>query len=142
MERCLSRDFDFNGIPSPWIQIKIVRLLSKLGKDDKESSQMMYEIINETLRRSDIGLNAGHAIVYECAAAITHIYPHGTLLDTAAEAITKFIGSHDNNLKYLGLKALNDIIKINPKYALQHQVRLSSILWSLPSPFPLSTLCF
>lgn len=128
MERCLSRDFDFNGIPSPWIQIKIIRLLSKLGKHDKESSQMMYEIINETLRRSDIGLNAGHAIVYECAAAITHIYPHGTLLDTAAEAIAKFIGSHDNNLKYLGLKALNDIIKINPKYALQHQVAVIECL--------------
>lgn len=122
MERCLSRDFDFNGIPSPWIQIKIIRLLAKLGKEDKEASQMMYEIISETLRRSDIGLNAGHAIVYECCAAITHIYPNGTLLDTAAEAIAKFIGSHDNNLKYLGLKALNDIIKINPKYALQHQV--------------------
>eukprot|EP01127_Copromyxa_protea_P006693 TRINITY_DN16695_c0_g1_i1.p1 TRINITY_DN16695_c0_g1~~TRINITY_DN16695_c0_g1_i1.p1 ORF type:complete len:1212 (-),score=327.62 TRINITY_DN16695_c0_g1_i1:36-3392(-) len=128
MERCLSRDFDYNGIPSPWIQIKIIRLLSKLGKDDKESSQMIYEIISETLRRSDIGIPAGHAIVYECAAAITHIYPNGTLLDVAAESITKFIGSNDNNLKYLGLKALNDIIKINPKYALQHQVAVIECL--------------
>ena len=122
MERCLSRDFDFNGIPSPWIQIKIVKLLAKLGKGDKVSSEPMYDIISETLRRSDIVLNAGYAIVYECIEAITQLYPNGTLLDIAAEAISKFIGSHDNNLKYLGLKGLNDIIKINPKYALQHQV--------------------
>jgi hypothetical protein len=34
--------------------------------------------------------------------------------------ITRFLTSRDNNLKYLGLKALKEITLINPGYTAQH----------------------
>jgi len=128
LEHALARDYDWTGIPSPWIQIKIIKLLSYLGQDDKKASEQMYDVISETLRRADTGFAAGHAIVYQCLTAITKIYPNGTLLDTAAESISNFIQHKDNNLKFLGLKALNDIVHINPKYALKHQVAVIECL--------------
>lgn len=52
LEKALPKDFEFNGIPSPWIQIKVIKILSKLGEGDKESSELMYELILDTLRRA------------------------------------------------------------------------------------------
>jgi hypothetical protein len=46
-----ARDYDYHRVPAPWIQIKILQILGKLGHGDKSASDHAYEIINETLRR-------------------------------------------------------------------------------------------
>eukprot|EP01124_Arcella_intermedia_P005746 TRINITY_DN13390_c0_g1_i1.p1 TRINITY_DN13390_c0_g1~~TRINITY_DN13390_c0_g1_i1.p1 ORF type:complete len:1257 (-),score=335.29 TRINITY_DN13390_c0_g1_i1:47-3325(-) len=120
IEHALSRDFDYHRIPAPWIQIKCLQILGLLGSGDKASSEHMYEIIGETLRRADNGINPGHAIVYQCIQTITTIHPNPTLLSVAAENIARFLVSRDHNLKYLGLKALREITKINPALTVQH----------------------
>jgi AP-4 complex subunit epsilon-1 len=82
----------------------------------------MYETLREAMTRADIGINIGHAIVYECVTTITAIYPNNLLLENAAAAISRFVTSSNHNLKYLGIRALTEIVKINPKYATQHQM--------------------
>lgn len=125
LEKALPKDFEFNGIPSPWIQIKVIKILAKLGEGDKESSELMYELILDTLRRAEasgIQLAAANAVIYQCITAITKIVPNGVLLTKAAEVVSRFMKIKDNNnIKYLGLKCLIDIIHINPQYALEHQ---------------------
>lgn len=32
----LSKEFDYHRLPAPWLQIAILKLLTKFGKDDKE----------------------------------------------------------------------------------------------------------
>jgi transcriptional regulator len=45
--------------------MKILEILSYLGADDKNSSEMMYDIINQVLKRADdAGINIGYALVY------------------------------------------------------------------------------
>ena len=34
VERKLPREFDYHGIPAPWVQMKILRILALLGVDD------------------------------------------------------------------------------------------------------------
>jgi len=128
IEHRLPTDFDYHRVPAPWIQMKIVRILSVLGKSDATASNGMYEILAECMKRADVGINAGYAIVYECVRTITVIYPNPTLLDAAAEAISRFITSKSQNLKYLGVTSLAAIVESHPKYATEHQMSVIECL--------------
>ena len=69
-----------------------------------------------------------HIIVYESVKTVTTIYPNPILLDAAATAISRFIRSDSNNLKYIGIKGLAAIVKDNPKYASDHQMAVIDCL--------------
>ena len=65
VEHRLPRDYDYHRIPAPWIQMKILEILSYLGADDKASSELMYDIVSQVLKRADdSGINIGYALVY------------------------------------------------------------------------------
>ena len=70
---CRRSEFDYHRVPSPWMQIRLVRILSLLGQGDASASSGMYEIIAECLKKADVGINAGYAIVYECVKCISKV---------------------------------------------------------------------
>jgi len=73
----LPREYDYHRIPAPWIQTKILEILSYLGQDDEQASKSMYEIITTVLKRSDdSAINVGYALVYQCLRTITQIHPN------------------------------------------------------------------
>eukprot|EP01012_Entosiphon_sulcatum_P040357 TRINITY_DN53_c2_g1_i1.p1 TRINITY_DN53_c2_g1~~TRINITY_DN53_c2_g1_i1.p1 ORF type:complete len:1119 (-),score=215.85 TRINITY_DN53_c2_g1_i1:24-3173(-) len=121
-EHRLSREYDYHRIPAPWLQIKLLKLLSVLCVDDEELSSKCYEVLLEAMKRADTGLNIGHAVIYECCKTITCIYPNSQLIEAAADAISKFITSPNANLKYLGITSLSSIVRIDAKHATQHQM--------------------
>jgi AP-4 complex subunit epsilon-1 len=127
-EHRLPTDYDYHRVPAPWMQIRIVRILSLLGEADANASSGMYEILLDTLKKADVGINAGYAIVYECIKCITKIYPNNRLLDAAAGAISRFIDSRSHNLKYLGVTGLAMIVESHPQYAAQHQMSVMDCL--------------
>ena len=127
-EKRLPDEFNYHRVPAPWMQIRVVRILCLLGQADAEASSGMYEVLNETMKAADIGINAGYAIVYECIKCITKIYPNPKLLDAAGEAIARFIQSRSNNLKYLGVTGLAMIVETHPQYAAQHQMSVMDCL--------------
>ena len=113
-EHRLPRDFDYHRIPAPWIQIHLLKILGFLGNADQATSEHMYEVLHQVMKRADTGINVGYAIVYECIRTITRIYPNAMLLDTAAASISKFIESPNQNLKYFGVTALAQIVQDHP----------------------------
>ncbi|KAG7367427.1 adaptin N terminal region-domain containing protein [Nitzschia inconspicua] len=127
-EHRLPNDFDYHRVPAPWMQIRLIRILSLLGQGDAASSSGMYEILFDTMKKADVGINAGYAIVYECIKCITKIYPNAKLLDAAADAISRFIESRSHNLKYLGVTGLAMIVETHPQYAAQHQMSVMDCL--------------
>ena len=148
----LPKEFDYHRIPAPWIQMHLLKILALLGKADQVSSEGMYEVLVDVIKRADTGINVGYAIVYETVKTITTIYPNPTLLDAAATAISRFIRSDSHNLKYIGIKGLAAIVKEHPKYAADHQMAVidcledpdetlkrKTVSLSLlpPAPFPL-----
>eukprot|EP01138_Halocafeteria_seosinensis_P011248 gb/GECG01011490.1/.p1 GENE.gb/GECG01011490.1/~~gb/GECG01011490.1/.p1 ORF type:complete len:1111 (+),score=162.69 gb/GECG01011490.1/:1-3333(+) len=124
----LPNDYNYHKMPAPWIQMRLLRILATLGHGDKNSSEQMYEVLLEVMRRADTGINIGYAVVYECVRTVTSIYPNPTLLDAAASSIGRFISNENHNLKYLGVTGLASIVKDHPKYANEHQLTVIDCL--------------
>ena len=120
-EHRLSREFDYHRVPAPWLQIKLLKLLALLAADDAQATQKCVEVLGETLKRADTGLSIGHAVSFEVINTVTSIVPVPELIEAAADTISKFLTSNNANLKYLGITALSRIVKIDPKYAQEHQ---------------------
>ncbi|XP_010158629.1 PREDICTED: AP-4 complex subunit epsilon-1 [Eurypyga helias] len=127
-------DFNYHSVPAPWLQIQLLRILGLLGKDDPRTSELMYDVLDESLRRAEINHNVTYAILFECVQTIYTIYPKSELLEKAAKCIGKFVLSPKINLKYLGLKALTYVIQQDPSLALQHQM---TIIECLDHPDPI-----
>lgn len=120
-EHRLPDSFDYHRIPAPWIQMKLLRILRVLGSADPRASEKMYAVLHTCIKRCDTGINVGYAIVYDCVRTITSIYPNAKLLESAATAIGRFISSDNQNLKYLGITCLANIVQDHPSYAVKHQ---------------------
>jgi AP-4 complex subunit epsilon-1 len=126
--------------------MNLLKILALLGRGDQASSEGMYEVIVDAMKRADTGINVGYAIgifkslffvcqvnlevviVYEVVKTVTTIYPNTVLLDAAATSISRFIRSDSHNLKYIGIKALTAIVKDHPQYAADHQMAVIDCL--------------
>ncbi|XP_061630694.1 AP-4 complex subunit epsilon-1 [Phyllopteryx taeniolatus] len=124
----LPMDYNYHSVPAPWLQIQLLRILSLLGKSEQSTSGIMYEVLDESLRRAEMNHNITYAILYECVKCIYTIHPKSELLEKAAKCIGNFILSPKINLKYIGLKALTYVVQQDPKLALQHQMTIIECL--------------
>ena len=83
IEGRLGSEYYYHRIPAPWIQIKMLKMLALLGASNQSTSENMYEVLFEVMRRADnLGVTIGHAIVYECVTTSVAIYPNVQLLET------------------------------------------------------------
>ncbi|CAH1791246.1 unnamed protein product [Owenia fusiformis] len=121
VERKLPPEWDYHSVPAPWLQIQLLKVLALLGANNKESSEEMYAILNEVLKRTEASHKIGLAVIYECLETITCIYPNDHLVNLASKCITKFIRAKNNNLKFLGLRGLTSIVRIKPTFAVENQ---------------------
>ncbi|XP_030631531.1 AP-4 complex subunit epsilon-1 [Chanos chanos] len=121
-------DFNYHSVPAPWLQIQLLRILGLLGREDQSTSELMYDVLDESLRRAEMNHNITYAILYECVKAIYSIYPKSELCEKAAKCIGNFVLSPKINLKYLGLKALTYVVQQDANLALQHQMTIIECL--------------
>lgn len=73
------------------VQIKLLKILALLGSGDKSSSEHMYTVIGDIIRKGDSSSNIGNAILYESIRCVSSIYPNPKLLEAAADVIAKFL---------------------------------------------------
>ncbi len=123
----LGPEYTYHRVSAPWIQLKLLRVLARLG-EDAQASSIIYPVLRQTMRKADIGINVGYAVVYECVRTAIAIFPDQGLLRDAAASISRFITSSSHNLKYLGINALAEIVRIDSKYAAAHQMTVIDCL--------------
>ncbi|ESL09311.1 epsilon-adaptin [Trypanosoma rangeli SC58] len=120
-ERRLPREYDYHRIPAPWLQTKILQILAMLIGDNLSLAYKCEKALTEVITRADNELNIGYAVMCEAIRVITRIPTIPALVELAAEAIAKFLSRKNANLRYVGIKALSQIVRVNPKYAREHQ---------------------
>ncbi|XP_076983988.1 AP-4 complex subunit epsilon-1 isoform X2 [Tamandua tetradactyla] len=55
-------DFNYHSVPAPWLQIQLLRILRLLGKDDQRTSELMYDVLDESLRRAELNHNVTYGL--------------------------------------------------------------------------------
>lgn len=117
--------YDYQKIPEPFMQIKILEIFRTLVDGDKQCSGDLYPLMEKTLMRADsVNTDMSFAVVYECILTICSLYPNKVLLKQASKAVSKFLSTHSNNsnLTYMGVKALRHLALKDPELIVDHQI--------------------
>eukprot|EP01096_Ripella_sp_DP13-Kostka_P016455 TRINITY_DN801_c0_g1_i1.p1 TRINITY_DN801_c0_g1~~TRINITY_DN801_c0_g1_i1.p1 ORF type:complete len:1173 (-),score=657.80 TRINITY_DN801_c0_g1_i1:49-3567(-) len=94
-----------------WVLIKIIKLFAALTPSEKRLAKKLEEPLSNI-----INTTTATSLLYECIQTCTTGLPENkTLLRLCISKLRAFIEDQDQNLKYLGLCALYNIMKIDPK---------------------------
>ncbi|CAK9215465.1 unnamed protein product [Sphagnum troendelagicum] len=114
-------EYDVNGITDPFLQIRLLRLLSLLGKGDSETSDNMSDILAQVATNTEGSKNAGNAILYECVKTIMSIEAIGGLRVLAINILGRFLANRDNNIRYVALNTLVKVVSIDTQAVQRHR---------------------
>nr|XP_022308465.1 AP-4 complex subunit epsilon-1-like isoform X2 [Crassostrea virginica] len=128
MNGSLPSSFEYHGIPLPWLQIDILRVLAILGQGNKQNSESMYPLLRDFLVKINMRQQMAYALMYECIVTITKIVPHRGLLKEASVRVKKFVTSTAYVLKYIGVKALTALIEVSPESITDCQMTVVELL--------------
>ena len=128
IEGKLPRSYDYHKAPAPFLQIKILKILARLGQGEKAASEQIYEVVAKCLRVANTGSTIGNAVVYECVRTASAIFPNAHLLAASADVVAHFLRQPNNNLRYAAIDALGHIVRVNSQYAQEHQMAVIDCL--------------
>lgn len=104
-----SPDHDVSGISDPFLQVRLIRLLRVLGKNDAEASEAMNDILAQVCTNTETTKNAGNSILHETVLTIMDIKSEPALRVLAVNILGRFLVNTDKNIRYV---ALNTLLKV------------------------------
>lgn len=121
-------EYDVTGLPDPYLQVKILRLLRILGAGDAQSSEMMSDILAQIASNTDSSKNVGNAVLYEAVQAIFTIEADSGLRVLGVNILGKFLSNRDNNTRYVALNTLLQVIEREPTAVQRHRATIIECL--------------
>ncbi|KAN0032095.1 hypothetical protein ACTFIV_005970 [Dictyostelium citrinum] len=107
-----------------WMLIKIVKLFAALTPHEPRLGKKLIDPLTNIINSSP-----SVSLLYECIqTCITGMSDHIPLMKLCISKLRTLIEHNDQNLKYLGLLALNNIMKIHPKAVSEHRDLVLSCL--------------
>ncbi|OBZ84889.1 AP-1 complex subunit gamma-1 [Choanephora cucurbitarum] len=116
-----SPEHDVTGVTDPFLQVKILRLLRILAKDDREASEAMNDILAQVATNTESNKNVGNSILYETVLTIMNIQSEAGLRVLAVNILGKFLSNRDNNIRYVALETLNKTVGIETQAVQRHR---------------------
>ncbi|CAO3696730.1 unnamed protein product [Rhizopus stolonifer] len=116
-----SPEHDVTGVTDPFLQVKILRLLRILAKDDREASESMNDILAQVATNTENAKNVGNSILYETVLTIMNIESEAGLRVLAVNILGKFLSNRDNNIRYVALETLNKTVGIETQAVQRHR---------------------
>jgi AP-1 complex subunit gamma-1 len=114
-------EHDVTGITDPFLQVKILRLLRVLGRNDTEVSEQINDILAQVATNTDSAKNVGNSILYEAVLTILDIEADSGLRVLGVNILGKFLSNKDNNIRYVALNTLIKVVAVEPQAVQRHR---------------------
>ncbi|KAF9015163.1 adaptin N terminal region-domain-containing protein [Cyathus striatus] len=105
--------YAYYKVPSPWLQVKLLRLLQYYSPSEDPTIRSVLHNVLQTIMnncaepsRNVQHNNAQHAILFEAISLAIHLDTNSPLVGTAAVLLARFISSKETNVRYLGLDTM------------------------------------
>lgn len=136
IDKDVSQQYTYYGIPSPWLQIKCLRLLQYFpASEDPAIVSTLTDILGQIIKGVSViknvnKSNAVHAIVFESIALCLHLDLDRELLSQSVTLLGKFLTMPDPNIKYMALENLSRLALVPeiPEVIKRHQKTIISAL--------------
>jgi AP-1 complex subunit gamma-1 len=119
-----SADYDVGGICDPYLQTRILRLLSILGHGNPEASDAMSDVLAQVATNTESTRSAGNAILYECVRTIMAVESIGGLRVLAVNTLGRFLAHRDNNIRYVALNTLARVVSVDAQAVQRHRATI------------------
>lgn len=113
VEHEYSATYAYYKVPSPWLQVKLLKLLQYYPPSDDPTIRATLHQVLETIMSSSAEQtrnmqhnNAQRAVLFEAIGLAIHLDTNSPLVGTAAVLLARFISSKETNVRYLGLDTL------------------------------------
>lgn len=106
----IPQEYTYYGIPSPWLQVKTMRVLQYFPTiEDPSIRQSLFDVLHRILLNTDSVKNvnknnAAHAVLFEALALVMHLDADKDMMSQCASLLGKFIAVREPNIRYLGLE--------------------------------------
>ena len=131
----LPQHFIYRGVMAPWLQVDILRVISRFGSYISSSLKYTDTIskLVETLLESDFSKETiVQMVISEAIETSTKVAALKSLIPLALKHISKFLQSKHNWVKHTGLDLLQKILIGNSRALTSHQEEI--VLYCLEHP--------
>lgn len=114
----IPQEYTYYGIPSPWLQVKTMRVLQYFPKiDDPTIRKSLLDVLQRILLGTDVVKNvnknnASHAVLFEALALVMHLDADKEMMSQCVVLLGKFISVREPNIRYLGLENMTRILLV------------------------------
>lgn len=123
-----SPEHDISGIADPFLQVKLLSIVSVLGQNSDQASEAMNDILAQVATNTETNRNAGNAILYECVKAIMTVESEAGLKILAINILGRFLLNRDNNIRYVALNSLSNVVNEDVSAVQRHRATILDCL--------------
>ncbi|KAG0627347.1 hypothetical protein M758_2G193500 [Ceratodon purpureus] len=114
----IPQEYTYYGIPSPWLQVKTMRVLQYFPAiDDPSIRKSLLDVLQRILLHTDVVKNvnknnASHAVLFEALALVMHLDAEKEMMSQCVVLLGKFISVREPNIRYLGLENMTRMLLV------------------------------